>query len=126
MSDPQGSGATDAAPEPDRPDRPTGDGGLTDGLSDGAVRATVDDIDGAVDGDPSVPSAAAKRRRRGTRGGRGRNRTRVNGTGAEAADEGDGDGTGASDRDSDSDSDELPELPDRPIEGKVQSPEVAE
>src|SRR5258708_10523930 len=99
MSDVLGSGATDAAPEPDRTDAPA-DGGLSDGL-DGAV----------VGGDPSMPSAAAKRRRRGTRGGRGRNRTRVNGPGAEASVD---------------DDDDQPELPDRPIEGKVQSPEVAE
>jgi ribonuclease E len=56
-------------------------------------------------------TANSKRRRRGTRGGRGRNRTRV---ATAATDETDGDDS------------EQPELPDRPIEGKVQSPEVAE
>jgi ribonuclease E len=93
MSDVLGSGATDAAPEPD-----------------GAGTGTDDSLNG-VDGDPTERSAAAKRRRRGTRGGRGRNRTRVNGTGPD---------------DAAADDDAQPELPDRPIEGKVQSPEVAE
>ncbi len=102
MSDVKGSGATDAAPEPDRggSDLPSVDGGLIDATTSAEG-----------DGDPAQ-GAAAKRRRRGTRGGRGRNRTRVNGTGAEADD------AGADD--------DQPELPDRPIEGKVQSPEVAE
>src|SRR5690242_2534948 len=102
MSDVLG-GATDAAPEPD--------GGDAAVLPEEAV-ADDDLTDDAVAGDPSAP--AAKRRRRGTRGGRGRNRTRVSGNGAEAG-EADGDGDDAQ-----------PELPDRPIEGKVQSPEVAE
>jgi ribonuclease E len=55
------------------------------------------------------PNPNPKRRRRGTRGGRGRNRTRVATT----------PGAGGGD-------DAEPELPDRPIEGKVLSPEVAE
>src|SRR3954451_7726123 len=95
MSDVLGSGATDAAPEPDR-----GEPEPEEALSDAAP-----------DGDPAG-AGAAKRRRRGTRGGRGRNRTRVNGTGPEG--------------ETDADDDDQPELPDRPIEGKVQSPEVAE
>src|SRR5689334_8228205 len=89
-------GATDAAPEPDGGD------------------AADDELTDAADGDPTAP-AAAKRRRRGTRGGRGRNRTRVTGNGAETAD-----------AEGDDENDTRPELPDRPIEGKVQSPEVAE
>src|SRR3954452_171853 len=93
MSDVLGSGATDAAPEPDR--------GPTDGP---AADAELDDAESGT--------SAARRRRRGTRGGRGRNRTRVNGTGPDA--------------DAGEDDDDQPELPDRPIEGKVQSPEVAE
>src|SRR3954451_1537651 len=99
MSDVLG-GATDAAPEPG------GGGAVVPG------EATEGDLsDGTVDGAPAV-RAASKRRRRGTRGGRGRNRTRVSGNGTDTAGE--------------ADDDEQPELPDRPIEGKVQSPEVAE
>ena len=63
--------------------------------------------DTSTESDAAAGGATAKRRRRGTRGGRGRNRTRV----ATAP-------PGAND--------DEPELPDRPIEGKVQSPEVAE
>ncbi len=66
-----------------------------------------------VDGDPTIRSAA-KRRRRGTRGGRSRNRTKAPGD-----DSGDADADAVAD-------DDQPELPDRPIEGKVQSLEVAE
>jgi ribonuclease E len=94
MPDVLESGATGAAPEPE----PSG----TD------AEALVPEV---VDDEPTIRSAAAKRRRRGTRGGRGRNRTRVPGTGP--------------DDDADIDDDQ-PELPDRPIEGKIQSPEVAE
>ncbi len=95
MPDVLESGATGAAPEPERSG------------TDAAALETE-----GLDGDPTTgAAAAAKRRRRGTRGGRGRNRTRVPGTGPDDAVESD---------------DDQPELPDRPIEGKVQSPEVAE
>ena len=96
MSDVLGSGATDAAPEPDR------------GPSEGQTDLSAGDAE-LSSADPAT-SAAAKRRRRGTRGGRGRNRTRVNGSGPDGG----------------ADDDDQPELPDRPIEGKVQSPEVAD
>jgi ribonuclease E len=86
---------------------------MSDVLESGATGAAPE----PEPSEPSTPSeadaaggqGANKRRRRGTRGGRGRNRTRV------AAAAGDAD-----------EDDVQPELPDRPIEGKVQSPEVAE
>jgi ribonuclease E len=92
MSDVLENGATGAAPEPE-PSRRAHTG---DPPAEAADAST----------EPEAVGAPAKRRRRGTRGGRGRNRTRVATTPPGADDE--------------------PELPDRPIEGKVQSPEVAE
>src|SRR5215211_5472473 len=103
MSDVLAGGAAGAAPDPE-PSAVAGDSPDTD---------ETDSVEGADDADGKVRSSG-KRRRRGTRGGRGRNRTRV---GTLPSDSGDG---------AISDADDEPELPDRPIEGKVQSPEVAE
>ena len=69
MPDVLESGATGAAPEPER-----------SGTDAEALDPEV------IDGDPTIRSAAAKRRRRGTRGGRGRNRPRVPGTVPDDAD----------------------------------------
>src|SRR5262245_41589027 len=97
MSDVRESGATGAAPDPEPSAR--------------SEEAVAGEAEPTADGRPG-----SKRRRRGTRGGRGRSRTRVAAPGA---------GT-KPDHASDDTPDDQPELPDRPIEGKVQSPEVAE
>jgi ribonuclease E len=60
--------------------------------------------------DPTV--AAAKKRRRGSRGGQRRRKPANSG------------GSAVTDRD-DVDSDDRPELPDRPMQGRIHSPEVA-
>ena len=82
----------------------------------------------ATDGDAnttSEASAAARRRRRGSRGGRGRGRGRADGSpGQGERSRGPDQVPGAAPAATPSDG-ELPELPDRPIEGKVQSPDVA-
>src|SRR5437764_9431644 len=100
MSDVLESGATGAAPEPSR---------RTQAGDAAPAEAGTDNPTTEADS-PPAGAANPKRRRRGTRGGRGRNRTRVATTPV-------GDG---------GDDDTEPELPDRPIEGKIQSPEVAE
>ncbi len=88
---------------------------MSDVLESGATGAAPEpdpsrppQADGGSPAEPGDTTSNPKRRRRGTRGGRGRNRTRVT-TATDVAE----DGT-------------EPELPDRPIEGKVRSPEVAE
>ncbi len=65
---------------------------------------------------------AAKRRRRGSRGGRNRSRPRLEGTGAEAAA---GDDQVADEGDDD-DNDRNPELPDTPREGQPKTVEAAD
>src|SRR6478752_440189 len=101
MSDVLENGATGAAPEPDP--SPRSQGG--DPPAEAGDAAADPDAGAGTTGNGAA--ASARRRRRGTRGGRGRNRTRGATTPAEV-------------------DDDEPELPDRPIEGKVQSPEVAE
>ncbi len=81
--------------------------------------APTADATAAPADDAAAASAAAKRRRRGSRGGRSRSKARVAGAGAPGDDEDDEDIAAPDD-------DRMPEMPDRPIEGKVQSPEVAE
>ncbi|MDQ1426037.1 MAG: ribonuclease, partial [Acidimicrobiaceae bacterium] len=74
---------------------------------------------------PSPATAAAKKRRRGSRGGRNRPRARPDGDASETDEVDDAD-------DIDDllspilDDDRNPELPDPPAEGRVQSPEAAE
>src|SRR6478672_9973379 len=86
---------------------------MSDVLESGATGADPEpepsESSAPSEGDAAGGAGPNKRRRRGTRGGRGRNRTRVTTAG-----------------DDDAGDDDQPELPDRPIEGKVQSPEVAE
>ncbi len=64
---------------------------------------------------------AAKRRRRGSRGGRGRSRARAVDSAADGGEPTTPEPRGSRPRGDD----RQPELPDRPIEGKVLSPEVA-
>ncbi len=100
MTDPLVSEAAAGAPEPSLPEAGAEGGGAADPL-----------------GSP------ARRRRRGSRGGRGRSRARGDGTRSEA-DNAD-DQAGDEQPDDAGPTDEQPELPERPIEGKVQSPEIA-
>jgi ribonuclease E len=68
---------------------------------------------------PSPATGAAKKRRRGTRGGRNRPRVRADADGAV-------DSRGVDEPTSILGDDRNPELPDPPTEGRVQSPEAAE
>src|SRR6516225_2780308 len=138
MSDVLESGATGAAGEPEPTSSRPGaaaDAGPAQGndsapiasaaesdVAPGAAAADEDAASGGDGADTPTAGGAAKRRRRGTRGGRSRSRTRVDGVGETAdtnpAEDAETTATSAHDLE--------PDLPDRPIEGKVQSIEVAE
>ncbi|MFZ6003852.1 MAG: Rne/Rng family ribonuclease [Actinomycetota bacterium] len=97
-----------AGPTPEREDPPSSQGEAPEAGAGGGTAS-------GPDADPSGESAAAKRRRRGSRGGRNRSRARPDTLGGEAV---------ADDPD-DTASDRNPELPDLPREGKPASVEAA-
>ncbi len=104
--------------------------------NNGSEVASSDQPESPIEsGSDAERAAANKRRRRGSRGGRNRSRSTTAGapdsdrdsddTDSEDPDSGDSDSDGGFDAPFEADTSNQPELPDRPIEGRIQSVEIA-